>query len=151
MSTLAAGVAPVWAVVPMAIAAIIAVCAHLAVVGADPTIPRSRRRLRTACGVVMLAASVELAYASAFVSPANPRAFAFAWVVATALLLCVVGLALVDMLNSFRLAGVGRRRLSRAGPAHDNASLLVSREACTDKPASGGPAGDAPADERSAR
>lgn len=111
------GVLPPIAVLPVAILAVLVVAAHLAALHADHTVALSRKRIRTANGVVMLVASVALAYAFAFAPVNNPARFTIAWGAAIMLLTVVLALSSLDALNNVRLARLQRRRVRTAADA----------------------------------
>lgn len=99
-------VAPPWLVLPMAVVSVLLVLVHLSLLH-DPAVrdsmPISRQRLRTAGGVITLFTIVVLAYSFGIVTPADPRAFAMAWLASIGLLGMVVMVATLDAANSLRL------------------------------------------------
>lgn len=107
------GILPAFIVLPLAALGVLVIAAHLTAMRADRDVPLSRRRLRTASGVVMLVTSVVLAYAFSFVPPDDPRRFTVAWSAAIMLLVVVLTLAGLDAFNNVRLARIQRRRIRR--------------------------------------
>ncbi len=122
------GVLPPLAVLPVAILAVLVIAAHLAALHADHTVAISRKRIRTANGVVMLIASIVLAYAFAYAPVADPARFAIAWGAAIMLLAVVLALSSIDAINNVRLSRLQRRRVRKAANALQEqlASLLRS-------------------------
>lgn len=108
------GVLPPIVVLPIAILAVLVITAHLAALHADHTIALSRKRIRTANGVVMLITSMVLAYAFAYTSTHNPAQFTIAWGAAIMLLTLVLALSTIDVLNNLRLSRLQRRRVKKA-------------------------------------
>ncbi len=93
---------PRWVVLPMAAVTLVVLAAHVTAIRAAP-MPESRRRIRTANGVVMMVLVTVLAYAVGVATPSSPGGFALGWMAAVGLLFVVVLLSLMDMLNTFRL------------------------------------------------
>ncbi len=94
--------APRWVVLPMAAMTLVILAAHVMAIRVAP-MPDSRRRIRTANGVVMMLLVTVLAYAIGVATPALPGGFTLGWLAAVGLLVVVMGLSLLDMLNTFRL------------------------------------------------
>ena len=137
MSLAAQGILPPVVVLPVAALAVLVVAGHLTALRAAPGIPLSRRRLRTASGVVMLVTTVVLAYAFSFVRSDDPGRFTVAWSAAIMLLVVVLGLAGLDALNNVRLARILRRRIRRdAGQLHAQlaAAIALARQTAPDAP-----------------
>lgn len=109
------GVLPPLVVLPLACIAVLVVSAHLAAMAADREMPLSRRRIRTATGIVMLATILVLAYSFAYAPVGNPRRFTIAWSMSVMLLAVVLGLGGLDAINNVRLARLTRRRIGKAG------------------------------------
>ncbi len=91
---------PALVVIPVALLAMIVVAGHLLVMR-QSLLPPSRRRIRTANAVLMLALIPTMSVALAG-SP-SPRAFVVLWIVVTWLLGLVLMLAALDVANSLRL------------------------------------------------
>ncbi|MBK7406209.1 MAG: hypothetical protein IPJ41_16795 [Phycisphaerales bacterium] len=101
-------------VVPMGAVALLVIAGHLTALHAAKGMPASRRRLRTACGVVMMITSCALAYAFGYVRPDDARLFTLSWALTVALLALVLGLAALDALNNLRLGRLQHRRIRKA-------------------------------------
>lgn len=117
---------PWWVVVPLAGLTMLVVAWHTLRLR-DADIPASRRRIRTANGLLMLAFVPVLAFAVGVANPGQPRTFALAWVGVIVLLIVIITLAGLDMLNTLRLYRAAREELARQtraalgarGPARD--------------------------------
>ena len=124
------GVLPPVVVLPVAALAVLVVTAQLAAMHAEREVPLSRRRIRTAGGIVMLATSLVLAYAFAFVRPEDPARFTTAWAAAVMLLTAVLVLGGLDALNNVRLARLQRRRFRRgAAKLHEQLADALAKAA----------------------
>ncbi len=93
---------PLWAVVPPC-AILMLVLAGYILALREADVPESRRRIRTAGGIVMMTTLPMIVYLFAIVTPASPRKFMLTWAMLIGLLFMLVVLALVDVLNNFRL------------------------------------------------
>jgi hypothetical protein len=113
------GVLPPIVVLPLACVAVLVIAAHLAALAGARDMPLSRRRIRTASGVVMLITSVVLAYAFAYAPVSDPRRFTVAWSASVMLLGAVLGLGGLDAINNVRLARLQAGRIRRAAGALD--------------------------------
>lgn len=105
----------------------------------------SRRRIRTANALLMMAGVVSLAYAVGVATPDQPRQFTFAWTLVLSLMAMIVGVACLDALNSVRLHWAERKAVRRE---LDKARLEVAVR--TARPGHGGadlspPSSDPPA------
>lgn len=110
---LAAVVSP-WIALPVAALALILIAWHST--GLDRrSMPRSRRRIRQANSWVMML-GVPLFAAGVSVVDANtsPRAFVLIWTVVAMLLIVCLLLAVLDALNTWRLAAHHRREIAAA-------------------------------------
>lgn len=77
--------------------------------------PASRRRIRTASGLLMMVVAPLLAHAiSTGPGTDQPRPMAVLWLVILFMLCMVVGLAALDLLNTLRLSRHGRPSRGRA-------------------------------------
>jgi hypothetical protein len=110
----ASGLLPPIVVLPLAVLAVLVITGHLVALQGDAEAPLSRKRIRTANGVLMLVTTVVLAYAFAYTSSGSPGAFALAWGASVLLLSAVLVLSGVDVLNNVRLTRIQRRRLRRS-------------------------------------
>lgn len=111
---------PAVIVVPVAALAMLVIAAHVVALQRS-SVPPTRRRIRTACGVLMLFLAALLAHALTMgpaaphpvLAPAQTRAFLFIWLVIISLVLMVVVLAAADAAYSTAAAYSTRRRLRR--------------------------------------
>lgn len=110
--TLADSIAPAFLVMPVAGLALLVLAAHVVSL-AKSDMPASRRRIRVSNGLLMMFAVPLAAYAFSIVSVDRPRAFALAWMLVAGLLVLIVALAVVDLLNTFRLHRAERRHIRR--------------------------------------
>lgn len=108
---LAAEMLPPWLVVPPALVLVIAVGAHMMAMRRSE-MPESRRRLRTANGLLMLITTPLTAYAFCRVSSSEPRLFVIVWTAVVGLVGLVVALAVADILNNLWIAHRTSRDLS---------------------------------------
>ncbi len=76
-------------------------------------VPASRRRIRTASGVLLMMLMGLLAWASGVVPVADRRLFVLAWLLVVIVLGAVIALALADIFNNLRLAQGERRARNR--------------------------------------
>lgn len=106
-------VLPAWMVVPPALILVIAVGSHMMAMRESP-MPESRKRLRTANGVVMMLTAPLTAYAFCAVSPQDPRFFVLTWAAVLGMVGIVIALAVADIVNNLFLA----RQHTRALRAH---------------------------------
>lgn len=132
-------VAPAWVVFPLAVLTGLIVLLHLSMMH-DPKVfeqmPLSRRRLRTAGGVVALVAVPVLAYAFGIVTPSDPAAFTMAWSASVGILGMIVMIAAMDSLNSIRIHRKVARGHAAAGEvlkAQLQAQLIETRSAAQDQ------------------
>ncbi|MFN0012573.1 MAG: hypothetical protein ACKVS8_13120 [Phycisphaerales bacterium] len=97
-----------WVAVPLAMALMFLVAGHVLAVQRTP-MPASRRRIRTASGLLMLVVAPLLAHAiSTGPGTDQPRPMAVLWLFILSMLGMVVALALLDLVNTLRLARHGR-------------------------------------------
>ncbi|MGH7131114.1 MAG: hypothetical protein ACREJO_04120 [Phycisphaerales bacterium] len=105
--------APGWVVAPVCALAMLATAAHVwAVQRAE--MPASRRRIRTVTGLVLLVMWPLLGIALSGVDTADRRRFVLVWMVVMGLVVMAIALAVLDMLNSARLAVREKRELMKA-------------------------------------
>jgi len=127
------GILPAWFVVPAASIVMIVLAGSITATRRHVT-PASRRRIRIANGWVMLLTTPLTAAGFSLIdSQTQPRLFVQVWVLVIGLLAIVIGLALLDMLNTARLARRTRRRLQLSM----RLSAAVASSACDssgDKP-----------------
>jgi hypothetical protein len=106
---LAAAIAPWWAVLPTAVVAMLVVAGHVMLLP-GAAMPASRRRIRAANGLLMLVTLPLAAYAVGAADPdVDPRRFVLAWMLTAGLLVIILGLAMLDILNTLRLRSRERR------------------------------------------
>ncbi len=128
---------PTWIVVPPALMLVIAVGSHMiAMRTAD--MPESRRRIRTANGLLMLLVVPLTAYAFCAVSPRDPRFFVLAWSAVVGLVSLVVAMAIADLLNNLYLSYRNTRALRTQIKALQHALLEHARHAKAQQPPSEG-------------
>jgi hypothetical protein len=101
-----------WLALPLAAVALILIAWHST--GLDRrTMPRSRKRIRQANSWVMMLCVPLFAAGASLVSAASaPRAFVLIWTVVAMLVILSVVLAIIDALNTWRLAAETRRRVA---------------------------------------
>jgi hypothetical protein len=102
-------VAPAWLVLPLAVLALLVVAWHWLSLG-RAEMPAPRKRIRSVCGGLMLVSVPVFAYAFGIASPAKPRQFVLAWMIASSLLMLVLLIAALDLAYT---AWEARRELSR--------------------------------------
>lgn len=118
---LANALAPAAFVLPVAILALLVLGAHVVSVSRSD-MPASRRRIRMANGMLMMFSVPIAAYAFGFASPeTQQREFALAWMMVAGLLVLIVAIAVLDVINTFRLHLPERARM--------RAELRAAREA----------------------
>ncbi len=110
MNAAAGAIIPWWISVPLAGLVMAVLIAHLVALQ-GPEVPASRRRIRTASGLLMFVLAPLMAYAVSIAGPQSPRAMTMAWLAVLLLLVMVVGLAWLDVANNLRLARLARREL----------------------------------------
>ena len=117
---LANSMAPAWGVLPVAGAMMILIGRHvMPTMSAD--MEPVRKRVRAACGVLMMWIVALIAYAIGIAEvvdeprahPGDARAFVLSWLAITGLLMIVVGLAVADVVATARSGVRARRDLRR--------------------------------------
>lgn len=104
-------VLPAWFVIPLAAIVMLVVAAAIASASRHTT-PASRRRIRLANGWIMLLTTPLAATGFALIdSSTNPRLFVKIWILVIGLLSISIVLAVLDMLNTARLARLASQRL----------------------------------------
>jgi len=105
---------PVWICVPIAAAMMICLALHARAI-ARGNHPASRKRIRLANAAVMLVNTPLLAAGFSLINSSTaPRAWLLVWIAAMVLLAFSIGLALLDMLNTVRLARRAARELTQS-------------------------------------
>jgi hypothetical protein len=103
---------PPWIGLPVAAVVLIVIAAHLLALQ-NSAAPPSRKRIRTANGLLMMLVTTLLAYAFSIVTPTQPSLFVLAWLAIIGLLTIVIGVALIDVLNTYKLHREHRRDIRR--------------------------------------
>lgn len=93
---------PIWFVGPFALLMMVLVVWHLRRMAQDE-MPESRRRIRSANGLLLLLLPILMTYALSVTSPREPIVFLWAWSAVSLLVLLLVVLAVVDVGNTLRL------------------------------------------------
>jgi len=111
---------PAWVVLPVAAFMLLVVAVHLLLM-LKSEMPASRKRIRTLNGWIMLFLVPIGAAAFGIVSPGEPRLFVLIWSIVIAMLFLLIGLAVLDMVNTTRLYqrerdNLGDLRRSRREP-----------------------------------
>lgn len=102
-----------YVVVPIAGGVMALLALHLASLKRTPH-PPSRRRIRSANALIMLAIVPLFAVGVSLISAQrNPRLWLLLWLAVISLVWMSVMLALLDMVNTLRMARVRRRKLQR--------------------------------------
>ncbi len=123
-------VLPGYVTAPIGAVLMLAILVHLIVL-APRVQPPSRRRIRTACGLIMALAIPLVVLGFSVIPPARqPALWAMTWIAASGLTALALCLALLDILNTMRLARRQRTRLR-----HDMRELRTRWP--NDEPASG--------------
>jgi len=113
-------IAPAIIALPLCALAMAIVTIHVLTLQSSDA-PASRKRIRTAAGLLMLLLCPALCYALAIATPATTadggnahtaRTFILSWTVVLGLVVMVLGLAMFDIVNNLRLAGDHRRALN---------------------------------------
>lgn len=113
-----------WFVIPLAIIVMLIVAGAITS-AAKHTTPASRRRIRIANGWVMLLITPLAASGFGLIdSSTQPRLFVKVWILVIGLLCISVALAILDMVNTARLARLADRRLRLS--VRTSASLVTT-------------------------
>ena len=117
-----------WLTVPIAAVLMIVLASHIEVTS-QVTEPRSRRRIRLANGWVMLVTVPLLAAGLSLLNPnVHQRAFALVWTVTIAFVFMTLMLAILDFVNTLRLAARARRRLRHTLTSLTREIEFITRE-----------------------
>lgn len=103
--------APTWVVIPLAFVTLLVVGSHV-LATSRAAIPASRRRIRVANGVIMLA-TIPLATHGLAFAPLDRPSSLLLWTLIAGLVTIVLLLACLDIVNSMRLGVIERRLLRR--------------------------------------
>ncbi len=93
---------PTWLAIPIAILVLIVLAIHMRAMRLTP-MPASRRRIRSVNGWLMLIAVPLLTYAFGIAAPSRARPFVLAWAASVGIVGIIVMLAILDILNNWRL------------------------------------------------
>ncbi|MDX2147863.1 MAG: hypothetical protein SFZ23_10105 [Planctomycetota bacterium] len=127
---------PVWIMIVLGGVTLLVLAAHLTAM-ARADMPPSRKRIRTANGLLMMFLTPVIAYAFSVASPGEPRQFVSAFAVVIGGLGLVVILAVLDGFNNVRLYRVQRRQTGR------EMALAMARERALRRDQRAGSTGDA--------
>lgn len=142
MISLAQGtVLPAWAALGMTGIGMILVASYVLALQRD-SVPISRRRLRTANGVVQMFLLGAIGFATGLVLEQDRSLFLTSWMLVMVLVVVVIALALADIANNIRLARLERQAQRRATAEQLAADLRALRSSRSTKP----PSGDASAE-----
>lgn len=109
-SPLGLPVAPAWLVLPLAVVALLVIATHWVMLGKAP-MPATRKRIRSACGVLMMLSVPIFAYAFGIATTARPREFVLAWMLASSMLFLILMLAAADLIFTAYELRAERRRM----------------------------------------
>lgn len=129
--SLTPGIVSAWLVVPTATVLLIAVSAH-ALSMRSGEMPESRRRIRMVNAWLMLAAVPLTSYALCLLDPKDTRWFVLTWAAVIGLIGIVIAVAVVDMLNTARLATLARRDLRTDLRARLSSRLAAAQASARD-------------------
>jgi len=104
--------APAWVVVPLAVLALLVIAGHVLALD-KMEMPASRRRIRKVNGFLMMFTTPLVGYAFAMASPSKARLFVMVWMIVAGLVTLVLLLALLDMINTWRMTLAEKRELRR--------------------------------------
>ena len=93
--------------------ALIAIAGHLLWLYDAAEMDPQRRRIRMTNAVLMMVVVPFVVYGFAIATPSKARAYVYVWVITAALLMMIIMVALIDMLNSWRLQRAQLRELRR--------------------------------------
>ena len=101
---------PLWVVAPPSVGLMLFLAGYVLAMR-HAAMPASRRRIRTAGSVVMMATQPLIIYLFGIGTSANPRPFMLSWALLIGLLGMLVVLAMLDAINSSRLHSKQRQEL----------------------------------------
>lgn len=126
VSSFAAGLVPIWGVIPLAALTMLVVAGHVLWLP-SAQMPASRRRIRIVNGLLMLFTLPLAAYALGVADPASDkRGFVLAWMLVTGAVVVVLLVALVDLFNTWRLHRLELRNM--IAEIHSKQRAQASRE-----------------------
>ncbi len=116
--------APAWIVIPLAIVTLLVVAGHvLALEKAE--MPASLKRIRRVNGLLMMFTVPLAAYAFGIANPARMRLFVMVWTIVFGLVFLVLALAVLDMLNTWRVTWREKRELKQQVDAAKAAARVL--------------------------
>ena len=116
-----------WFVIPLSICALLVIAAHVLTLD-QAEMPASRKRIRRVNGLLMMFTVPLVAYAFGIATPARPRVFVMVWMIVAGLVMLVLSLALLDVVNTWRVTRRQRRELRKQiASAREAATLLKGR------------------------
>lgn len=101
-----------WVVMPMAAVTLLLLAGHLTAMQAVQ-MPRSRRRIRTINGLLMMVVTPLIAYVFCIATTDEPKVFVLGWTAVVWMLAAIIFVAVLDALNTMRLARGERAALRR--------------------------------------
>jgi hypothetical protein len=119
-------VLPAWVALGMTGIGMVLVASYVLAVQRD-SVPISRRRLRTANGVVQMFLLGTIGFASGVVLEQDKSLFLTSWLLVMVLVTVVILLAVIDIANNIRLAGRERQTQRRESAARLAADLRELR------------------------
>lgn len=109
--TLAAGLVPMWAVMPLAALTMLVVAGHVLWLP-HAHMPASRRRIRIVNGLLMLFTLPLAAYAMGIADPtSDERGFVLSWMFVSGAVTMVLLIAIADLINTWRLHHIELRNM----------------------------------------
>lgn len=120
---------PAWVVLPMAGFTLVVIGFHLQWMH-RAKMPESRRRIRTASNLVSMGAVPLIAVGFGLINPDDHRLFVLVWLAIVGLLGIIVLLAMVDVLNNFRIHAAERRQIRGQirGLEHELRAIMSERQ-----------------------
>jgi|GEM_PF-1285983 hypothetical protein len=134
-----------WLVLPLTAVVMLLTIWHVLAIQRT-AMPASRRRIRTASGLLMLLLFAALTFALAGAPISERRLFVLSWLAVLGLVMLVLMLAAMDMANTVRLSGRLRRQLTTQA-AEDLAAEVAFRRRAAEilaPTAASGPSSTAP-------
>lgn len=110
MNALSEPILSAWIVVPMAAVTLLLLAGHLTALQ-TAAMPRSRRRIRTINGLLMMLVTPLIAYVFCVATTNEPKTFVLGWTAVVWLLASIIFVAVVDAMNTLRLAREERAEL----------------------------------------
>lgn len=143
MTTLSQTMVSPWIAIPLAAVGMVLVAGYTLAIQRDD-VPRARRKIRTALGLLHIFILGALAYGVSVASIDDKKASAIVWLLVIGLVAASVSLAIADALVTLKLALRERREEARRAAEALAQDLLKARqERATQKPQGPGGAGGA--------